>query len=288
MSSGKTNFQIVNVVLDQLLSDVKDEHGDNAKKVIHEKLEWLSSCYGRLWDKTLPPIYYAPAETRFAYVYTYVAAHADFVYQVLNRTAESFGDHVAAKEKAIISCVGGGPGSELVGFLQFLTSHENSKLKVLTAYLLDREQAWADCWTEIGEHTVGEIHLQSNFQSLDVTDENTWNKQKKFFAADFFLMSYFASEISRMGDASAKFWAEMSSKPNSGSLMLVMDSDHSTFNDFVEEYVIGDGWNILKSDSVQLTPSGREQTSDMQVHIDTFKRSPRLRGRTKYWVLQKK
>ncbi len=80
-------------------------------------------------------------------------------------------------------------------------------MKTVTAYLCDREQAWADCWTEIGEEVPADFHLNVNFQPLDVTNAESWAKQKKYLSADLFLLVYFASEGPQ---ASAR------KRPNSG------------------------------------------------------------------------
>ena len=284
----KTNFQLVKFVLDQLHADVVAEHGKtSADKRIKAKLQELSAAYERLSDPKFPPIDYAPPETRLAYVYTHVATHADYVYQILNTIDKHLKKTLLKAEKAVITCLGGGPGSELVGLLQYL-SEEDSAIKTLTVYLCDREQAWADCWTEIGEEVPGALHLNTNFQPLDVTNPDSWSKQKKFLSADLFVSSYFASEVARLGDKADAFWKELSAKAQSGAFMLILDNDHSYFSDYVTQKIITKSWDVVVSDTDVLTPSGREQKSDLEGHLVAYDRSPKLRGRIAYWLLKKK
>jgi hypothetical protein len=283
---SKTNFQLVRVVLDQLHADVAADHGKNADKVIEGKLKLLSESYTHLTEEDFPPIDYAPAETRFAYVFSYVAANADYVYQILGRTRRKLWKKFDERDKLVVTCLGGGPGSELVGLMQFV-AEEDGPLDFLTAYLLDREQAWADCWTEIGPEVGGGFDLNTPFQSLDVTKPESWAKQKKFLSADLFIMSYFASEIARLGGAADAFWNDLSTKAKPGALMLIMDNDHNFFSDFITKRIISNSWKVLSTECVTITPSNREQKVDLGDYLKRFNRSPRLKGRMVYWVLEK-
>lgn len=284
----KTNFQLVYTVLQQLHQDVTDIYGKKADAVIEMKLKEISAHYSNLRDEKLAPIDYSPPETRYAYVFSYVAAHADFVYQMLNTTQKHLGKEIVKKEKLVVTCLGGGPGSELVGLLQYLSEDEDSALETVTAYLCDREQAWADCWTEIGEEVPGAMRLNANFQPLDVTDPISWSKQKKFLSADLFIMSYFASEIARLDAAADAFWSELAEKSKKGALMLIVDNAHTYFSEFINEKIITNHWKQLENGQVNLTPSGREQKSDLKDYLTRYGRSPKLRGNIEYWVLRRK
>lgn len=206
MKGKKSNFELVNIVLDHLRKDVEQVHGAEGMKLAKAKLAELSAGYGRLLDTTFPPIDYGPPETRLAYVYTYVASHSDWVYQVLSSSEVEIGEFLLDRERLVVTCLGGGPGSEFVGLVQFLAEKDSGALKSVTTYLCDREQAWADCWTEIGPEVDAPFNLSANFQGLDVTDPGSWSKQKKFLSADLFLSVFFASEITRLGDSADAFW----------------------------------------------------------------------------------
>lgn len=283
----KTNFQLVCAVLDELWAEVKQEHGRKAVPVILEKLEALSAAYGDLRNPELPPIDYTTPATRFAYVYAYVATHADYVFQLLNNTRKRLWDSLEGKERLVATCLGGGPGTELVGLLQFL-SHEETPPETLTVYLCDREQAWADSWTEIGEEVPSALRLNVNFQPLDVTNPKSWSKQKKFLSADLFALVYFVSEVMRMGDAADAFWDELGSKAKSGALMLIADNDHKSFIKYIERNVIGDRWEVLANDSRKLVASFWEEKNDLGRHLEQIGRSPKLKADLVYWVLRKK
>lgn len=288
MSESQTIFQLVGKVLDQLKVDVDNACGNKGDAAVTQCLNNLSEAYGKLTDPSRKPVDYAAPENRLAYVYCYVAAHSDYVYQILNRTTKILGSNLTARKKIVVTALGGGPGSDLVGLMQYLVECNDCKLETVTAYLCDREQAWADCWTEIGEEVQAGFRLNVNFQPLDVTNADSWTKQKKYLSADLFLLVYFASEVASLGEKAAQFWAELSMSAKAGSYMLVIDNDHTFFNDFIVKNVVGKNWSVLKEEGLYLTPSGDEQKSDLGEHLQRYGRHPKLKGDLRYWVLERK
>lgn len=288
MSDKKTNFELVNLVLDQLQKDVDSVYGDRGVDIVKAKLAELTAGYKRLLDPSFPKIDYSAPETRLAYVYTYVASHADWVYQVIKSTRKSLGDALLEKERLVVTCLGGGPGSEFVGLVQFLTEEKSESLKSVTTYLCDHEQAWADCWTEIGPEVEATFNLSANFQGLDVTDVASWSKQKKFLSADLFMSVFFASEISRFGNASDQFWAEVSASAKSGAMMLIIDNNGTSFVDYVQKKIIGSAWDVAESGAKDFRPSSHEEKSALGKHLKNFERLPRMKGDSVFWILRKK
>lgn len=288
MAESQTIFQLVCKVLDQLKADVVDAYGDKADAVIAQRLKTLSAAYGNLKDPDRQPVDYSAPEDRFAYVYRYVGAHSDYVYQVLNRTDKLVGKELANREKIVVTALGGGPGSDLVGLMQYLVECKDCDLETLTAYLCDREQAWADCWTEIGDEVVPDFRLNVNFQPLDVSEPNSWAKQKKFLSADLFLLVYFASEVASLGKQAAPFWIELSGKAKPGAFMIIIDNESEFFNDFIKASIIGAQWEVVDSQADKLTPSYQEQTEDLGEHLKLYGGFPKLRGNLRYWVLKRK
>lgn len=288
MPESQTIFQLVHKVLNQLKADVVEAYADNTDAAITTALPVLRAHYNNLTDPNRKPVDYSPPEVRFAYVYYYVGSHSDFVYQTVNRTADILGNALAGRDKIVVTALGGGPGSDLVGLMQYLVAHEDCALEIVTAYLCDKEQAWADCWTEIGEEVSPDFHLNVNFQPLDVTSPDSWAKQKKFLSADLFLLVYFASEVASLGDKAKQFWAELSARAKPGALMLVIDNNSDFFNNFITTNLIGDHWEVLRTEALRLTPSYQEQKTDLGDHLTRYGAQPKLTGNLIYWVLRRK
>jgi hypothetical protein len=284
----RTIFQLVYKVLSELYEQVQDIHGKGADAKIKSAIETLSQSYGKLTDSKLPPIDYADPTTRFAYVFKYVASHADYVRQVLGIVRSELTDHLLKEKKLVVSCLGGGPGSELVGLLHHVLAAGESELEVMTCYLCDREQAWADSWTEIGQELDADIKLFVNFQGLDVTKKGDWAKQRKFLSADLFISCYFASEIVRVREKAADFWKEIGAHARKGAKLLFIDNAHTAFTDYISQIATDNGLKAQVVKQVEITPRWDEQKSDLGEFLERFGQSPKLKSQLFYGVFVKK
>ena len=144
--------------------------------------------------------------------------------------------------------------------------HKTEPVKKITCYLLDREQAWADTWTEFDESLCLDIHLNNVFQPLDVTDPESWKSQRKFLQADLFSMSYFVSEVFSLDHSGivTKFWAELFTNAKPGALFLYIDNGHSDFNTYFDERWQSAGLELLIGrENTRLVPRYSERASDL-------------------------
>ena len=139
-------FQFVRLVLDELYEQICSDYGDEADQVLKKALIDLSKKYGNL--EIGNDIDYSNPVTRFVYIYAYTTVHADIVYQLLQSSPQL--RNIFNKQITCISCIGGGPGSDLLGILKFITlaSPATKKLKCLVC---DKEQAWRDSFYDIDD-----------------------------------------------------------------------------------------------------------------------------------------
>jgi hypothetical protein len=112
-------FKVVRKVLDDTYSEVP---GDPAKRdsAIKDALGGLSSRYQNVLQTGGPD--FSDPVARFAYVYSYVPAHAHWVHELLEMSNDAAA--VFDAKKVRVACIGGGPGSDLVGILKFLDERE--------------------------------------------------------------------------------------------------------------------------------------------------------------------
>jgi hypothetical protein len=109
-------FELVKSVLDENYSKIPgttEERDGRICKRINELMKGysaLASENGVTYDK--PSI-------RFAYIYKYVTSHANLVYQRI-RGCKALRNCFQAPQ-IVISCIGGGPGSDLVGILKYMS-----------------------------------------------------------------------------------------------------------------------------------------------------------------------
>ena len=273
-----TLFQLVKIALDELYIEAKDRHGKKTDAVIKERFGYLTKSYVKLNAKGRAPVDYKDPATRFAYVYKYVAAHGDYVVQLLQIAAQRLGKKFPSGTVRV-TCVGGGPGSDIIAVLKFLNDKADENLKKVVCYLLDREKAWADTWTEIDEKLDSKIALNANFQPLDVTDPTSWESERKFLGADIFTLSYFVSEVYALDDKGviSQFWKTLFGEAKSGALFLYDDNGNDVFNDYFDKQWKKFKMKVLAEDTnVRWTPSTSERASELNEYKAKFGEAPKL------------
>ena len=286
-----TLFQLVKITLDALYEEAQKEYGKNTDKEITSRFKYLTKSYGDLTNEEREPVDYKDPATRFAYVYKYVASHGDYVVQLLKLTRGELGA-VFKDKKARVSCIGGGPGSDIIAVLKYLADFGSKEpVEKIVCYLLDREQAWADTWTELDDRLeIDHIKLSVNFQSLDVTDPDSWASQKKFLDADLFTLSYFVSEVYALDDGVVSdFWANLFKNAKSGALFLYDDNGSDAFNEYFDKQWKKAGLELIAGESnTSWTPSYSEQASELAAYKAKFGENPKLKGYLSYRILRKK
>jgi hypothetical protein len=286
-----TIFELVKIALDQLYADGSAEHGDKLDKKIVASLKYLTESYGSLQDKNRKPVNYHDPAIRFAYVFKYVAAHGDYILQVLRKLRDALGGKIFLNQPVRVSCIGGGPGSEIIALIKYLNENTDVEpVQKVICYLLDSEQSWADIWTELDESLESSIKVNTNFQPFDVTKPKSWEAQKKFLQADIFIMSYFVSEVkSRDHDGSvSEFWQKLIEGAQLGSLFLYIDNGHTDFTNYFDNLCQSGNLNkIISSSNVRLTPSYSERKSELADYESKFGHSPKLQGQVSFRVFRK-
>ena len=292
-ANGLTIFELVKLALDELYQEGINEHG--ASKIdaeIIDRITYLQKSYGNLESTSRTPVSYRDPACRFAYVYKYVASHGDYLVQALEMLRSTLGGNIFSNEMLRLTCVGGGPGSDIIGILKYLADQESEPIKKLTCYLLDGEQAWADTWTEIDESLKSDVSANVNFQKLDVIDPDSWSAQKRFLKSDLFTLSYFVSEVMSLdGDGVvSNFWKRLFDEANAGAVFVYVDNGASSFNDYFDAH-----WNtrsnfecLYRMNNTWWTPSYTEQASELATYKAKFGQSPKLRSKLSIRILRKK
>lgn len=286
-----TIFELVKIALDTLYEEGKKRHKGKLDAEIKRQIEYLSSSYLQLNQSDRKPIDYKDPSTRFAYVYKYVASHGDYVVQVLEALRSELDGPIFKSENIRVSCIGGGPGSDIIAVLKYLDEQKKSeKVKKVTCYLLDREQAWADTWTELDDSLKIDIHLHANFQPLDVTEPASWEQQRKFLQADLFTLSYFVSEVRSLDGSGivTKFWQTLFSEAKPGALFLYDDNGHDHFNTYFDKQWKDAGLEcVLAKTNADTWPRYTEEKSELGAYLTKFGQSPKLKSALSYRVLKK-
>jgi len=286
-----TLFQLVKIALDELYKEAIAVYGPHTDARIKERFTYLTVSYGQLSSQGRAPIDYKDPATRFAYVYKYVASHGDYVVKLLAMLSQKMGK-VFQNETARISCIGGGPGSDVLAVLKYLDDYKSKEtVKKLVVYLLDKEQAWADTWTELDDKLHAMVTLNTNFQPLDVTNPASWTSQRKFLDADLFTLSYFVSEVYALDGTGvvSQFWQTLFNEAKPGAIFLYDDNGSDTFNDYFDSQWKKAGLELIEQESnVRWFPRSSEQKSELAFYQAKFDAIPKVQSLLSYRILRKK
>lgn len=274
-------FQFLSSVLDETWDKLPGSDADRSAAVA-TKAEYLSIHYGKLHRSTTPVDYADPA-TRYAYVQRYVASHANLVYQIVKATPSL--KELFEKDKVKVTCVGGGPGSDLLGILKYVETARRDNIS-LKFWLYDAERSWADSWSDVDEKL--EMKISTYFVPFDVTQRATWNADRKYLESDLFTMIYFASEIHRCRADARPFFENLFDSGRPGALVLYIDNNAKVFFDWFDEVAEEHGMEVVvKEDDRRLVIPPDEEKSDLGVHFARIPGSPKLQANVAIRVLRK-
>lgn len=260
-------MQLIKLVLDDAYEAINVPDDATKDDQINRELTNLSSEYGKLASKTSAPIDYSDGVKRFAYIYKYTVAHADYIMQLI-QGSKALRD-LLAKNSIEVACLGGGPGSDLLGILKYLI-RTGAKDLSLKCYIFDKERAWGDSWSDVASQLKPPFQVFPVFQQMDVTESKTWASYQKFLRADLFTLSYFLSEVWKIKGAAEPFFEHCMSQMKSGSMMLFVDNNDSRFRDWFDAMAKKHGLVVDKSDEGELCFSNNEEKKDLGKYFDKF------------------
>lgn len=285
-----TIFELMKAALDEMYEEGQEEHGAGLDKLIAERLDYLSKSYTKLTNPDRQPLDYADPATRFAYVYRYAAAHGDYLVQLLKEAQAEVEGPLFQKENIVVTCIGGGPGSDIIGLMKYLESRKGKEpVKTVTCYLMDKEQAWSDTWMDAGQQMDFGVTLNVHVLPLDVTDEASWKSVKKPWKADLFTMSYFVSEVYSLDDGKGvvtEFWRRVLQTAKPGAMFLYNDNDYSKFTNYFDELWKTEGLASAYSGRADRTPSSAEEKKGLGPYLAKFG-SPKLKAQLAFRLLIK-
>jgi hypothetical protein len=277
-------FRFIKTVLDELYYQISHEivNENQRDEAIRSRLEDLSEIYQDLMYTT--NIDYSDPITRFAYIYRYTAAHANMVYQFIRDTQDL--RNIFDRPNISVSCVGGGPGSDLLGVLKFM--EREGKSARLMCRLYDREEAWGDSWEDVYEKLKSTFGMGISFRRLDVTEPVKWGATyNKLLETDLFTMIFFMSEVfSNKGDADS-FFEYLFGNAKPGSFFLFVDNGSWNFYNWFDSLAMNynlDCLNGVKYHGFQMEFD--EEKTDLEPYYSKFK-DPKLKGTITYRICRK-
>lgn len=225
-------FQAVNSVLADLDAAGREQHGKKWESKLDKRVETLSEEYRHLRDKDRDLIDYGDIITQAAYTFMYVAGHASFISQILQKARAETGPPLFTKKIITVTSLGGGPGSELLGLVDYLEKSDEPVTKVIY-WVLEKEPAWEPLTKAVCARAKKKLEVELHFLPMDVSDTETC-AGSSLAGDDLVIMSFFISEVCETHEGAAvrsslkHFLGTMSDK----SLLFYNDSNAYSFYSF--------------------------------------------------------
>ncbi len=276
-------MQLVKTVLDDAYAEIEAKDDDEKDAMIKAEMDALSSEYSELTNPNASAIDYGNPIKRFAYIYKYTFAHADYIMQLI-KDEKAIRD-LLQKENPKVACLGGGPGSDLLGILKYMINL-GVKDTSLTCFIFDKERAWGESWSDVARVLEAPFNVYPSFMQLDVTDEATWKSYGKIGQADLFTLSYFMSEVWRLKAQAEPFFLHCMSQMKKGALMLFIDNNSSQFVDWFDTLAKKHDFEWLTNGSAQISFSNNEEKTDLGIYFKKFD-WPKRTSNAAYRILRK-
>ncbi|RME26391.1 MAG: hypothetical protein D6798_06815 [Deltaproteobacteria bacterium] len=276
-------FNVVQQVLDTTYAEIPGNEGTR-DAAIREALKKMSNQYRTGLLTSGGPDFSDPV-TRFAYVYLYVPAHAHWLYELITWSSDVQG--LFQRPRLRMTCLGGGPGSDLVGALKYID--ERNASPTLFCEIVDGCVQWKQTWSDLAFTLDWSSPLHTDYVIHDAADPSTWSAPCNIAKADLFTINFFASEIYHCGDNATDYIAHAFAKAKSGALVLMNDNNDSRFYDWFDAIAAAANMETLLSDQGQRKIyDGGEQSSAVGKYAEKFGMSSRLTGQLAWRVLQKR
>lgn len=280
MTKSMKCFDVVKTVLDATYAEVPNADSDKDSR-IKKALDSMSDQYNnKLMSEGGPD--FSDAMTRFGYVLRYVPAHSHWLYELIAQCPTAI--DVLKSGKARVTCLGGGPGSDVVGILKYLD--ESGISCKLFCEIIDGCEAWKITWSDLAFQLDLDNGLHTDYVIHKVDDEGTWTSSSRIQKADIVTINFFASEIHHL-ETSETYLNMMLSQTKVGAIIFVNDNRTPEVYERLDKIAAGTGHKILVSgEGLRKIYDPSESMSVLADYIKKFGAS-RLTGKMAWRIYQK-
>jgi len=190
-----TNFERAKQVIDALVPVAERLVPDGSvDDMVRRRLNSLSAAYqSGMLRANREPVDYSKTTTHIAYVYRALPAHADWLFKSLSRASLRV-MKALPRGTVKVACIGGGPGSDLLGVAKFALAERLCDRR-FKFFVLDRQAAWWRARSELVSTFDKELRIAEAFQELDLAAGPPWTPDNEYLQSDVFTFSFVLSEV---------------------------------------------------------------------------------------------
>jgi hypothetical protein len=264
-------------VLRRLDKQGRDEHGDAWMGLVKDRFGMLEESYKVLNQQGRLPINYAELPTQASYIFAYAMSRAYFSDEFLRRHRAAVGKALFNEEEITVVSFGGGPGSELVGLLNYLDDDNMGENVTSISYrVYDKDVDWKPVARKVVRYKNSDIDVNLSYHKLDLADENT-TALIDVGDANLIVFSYIMSELCALDakDIISTNVNRILSTMSSGTAMMFVESKQPEFINFFKACKGYHGKRKNDDDNgidIDLPQFGAK----FQKYVDELERTPRM------------
>jgi len=251
---GVKFFEAINSVLSQSLRDICRVYRLSEDEAVEKIREYLVKNSREYWSDS-PSLRYDDPLCRMAYLYAYVSAHANLVDNAFYLFPElkRFVLDKMRKEGMIRVCsFGGGPGSELLGFVKFIEreAKPGDRLDIYFV-LIDKVREWDESWHALVngleqdyEAAYGSsrrdwpVLVHRSFLPLDLTSVEEFKSfPSRFRDVDVYVLNYTVSELVAHREEFFKVFALVVERAESPAYFLFIDRNQPEVVEAIQDCI---------------------------------------------------
>jgi len=224
-------------------------------------------------------INYDDHSIRFAYVYRNTPFHSIVLCNIISKV--DILSLLMEKSPLTVTCLGGGPGSDLFGLCMYRQLKKLSK--GFSCYLFDLSK-WQNCWINMPD-SLQKYDTNSNsivtFAQFDATEYK--NPARLPRATKLIIMQYFVSEMFKYRDEFGKFFEKIAAEFLDGTVILIVEMEWQQFKNWVNTLMKQCHLECIRQwASIQVDSGGFDETINKfgDHYKELFKLNPKNKPRT--------
>lgn len=285
-----STFKLVTPLLRELDRRGVLKFGDEWDPSVIAAIEDLESRYKQLRDRNRKLIDYSTLPVQMAYVFKYVASHADFLTQVMRQTPATGNDGTLSGRALRITSLGGGPGSDLLAVIRLIKDlRPEVRPRSIRYRVLDKQPNWHEALNIVAASQRASIDLELEFERIDVTVEADWIGSS-LESDDIVILNYFVSEVCSLREAGSvkRCFRHLLGSMSQGAVLVYNDSSAYSFYSFFDDRIrLAGGFSSIVADEEKLFVSEYDFDDFYKDFMVRFDRNPKQHSSAVFRVLRK-
>lgn len=275
-------YDCFRAILEDLNAAGRDEYGDEWEDKVATALLGLEDSYKELRDTNRVLIDYSELSAQTAYAFVYAVGRAEFTYEILRRFKRLAGKSLLGKSQINVVSIGGGPASELVGIVKYLTDPVSGETVTELNYdIYDKEGDWEHVASRVVD-TLKEVPVSGHsYNELDLSNSAECSKID-LGNTDLVVLSFVISEICCVPNSAAirANLAGILSTLHSGATVLYNDSDAYSFYAFMNSITAQvPSLNQIFEVQDMIAVSSPDFSGEFDEMIEQYERTPHLNSK---------